>query len=107
MMLKRPLLFSLPMGLLTLVLIGALKSYLFPSQTTASIFDALAFPGALVASLVYPEGVHTGHGAPGWARLVVTSNLILYILFWYLCLKVIGRIRGNRHGAGDIPVRRG
>jgi|SRR5947209_17543530 len=107
MILKRPLLFSLPMGLLTWFLIGALKSCLSLSQTTASIFDALAFPGALVASLVYPEGVHTGYGAPGWALLVVTSNLILYILFWYLCLKVIGRIRESPHDGGDIPVRRG
>ena len=108
MMLKRPFLFSLPMGLLTWVLIGAMKSYFPPNQTTGTIFDALAFPGALVASVVYPEGVHTGHGAPGWAPLVVISNLALYALFWYVCLKIIVRIRGSRHryDAGDIPVRR-
>jgi hypothetical protein len=41
MMLKRPLLFSLPMGLFTWVLIGALKTSLSASQTAASIFDAL------------------------------------------------------------------
>lgn len=108
MMLKRPVLFSLAMGFLTWVLIGALKSHVSQSKTTGTIFDALAFPGALVASLVYPEGIHTGHGAPGWAVLVVVSNLILYVLVWYACLKVIGRIRGSRHGydGGDVPVRR-
>jgi hypothetical protein len=93
MMLKKPLLFALPMGLLTWVLIGTLKSYLPPSQTTGAVFDALAFPGALAASLVYPEGVHTGHGAPRWALLVVISNMILYSLFWYMCLKITGYFR--------------
>ena len=108
MMLRRPLLFSLPMGLLTWVVIGALKSYLYPSQTMDSIFDALALPGAVLASLVYPEGVHTGHGSPGWAVLVVISNLITYMFSWYLCLKIIGRIRTSRqgHDGGNVPVRR-
>ena len=96
MIIKRPLLFSLSLGLLTWVLIGGLKSYLSRSQTVGPIFDALAFPGALVASLVYPEGVHTGHGAPEWALLVVISNLILYTLFWYVCLNILGRIRARR-----------
>jgi hypothetical protein len=92
-MLKRPLLFSLPMGLFTWVLIGVLKSYVPPSATTGAIFDALSFPGALASSLIYPEGAHTGHGAPGWAWFVLFSNLFFYILFWYICLHIVRRVR--------------
>ena len=98
MALKRPLPFSLGLGLLTWVLIAVLKHFLSASQALGRIFDTLAYPGALLANLVYPQGLHTGRGSPGWALVVTISNLLLYILIWYLCLKILERLSRNPRG---------
>lgn len=105
---KRRLLFSLALGIVTSFLI-ALTKHLPYGETRDAITDALSLPGGFIASLVYPEGIHTGHGAPNWALLAGVSNVIVYVLFWYACLEIIGRIRGRRHryDGDDIPVRRG
>ena len=106
-MLQRPFLFSLPAGLLTWVLIGALKSILPPNQTTDTIFDAFALPGALISGLVYPQGPHTGPGAPrwpGWALMVLISNLIVYALIWHICLRIIRRLRQKAEPRKEEPT---
>ncbi len=105
---KRRLLLSLALGIATSFFIGLTK-HLPYSETRDAITDGLTLPGGFIASLVYPEGIHTGRGAPNWALLAGASNVIVYVLFWYACLKIIGRVRGSRHryDGGDIPVRRG
>jgi hypothetical protein len=105
---KRRLLLSLALGIATSFLIGLTKHFPY-SETRDAITDALTLPGAFIASLVYPEGIHTGHGAPNWALLAGASNVIVYVLSWYACLTIIGYIRESRHryDGDDMPVRRG
>lgn len=93
---KRRLLLALALGIATSFLIG-LASHLPYSETRDAITDALTLPGGFIASLVYPEGVHTGKGAPNWGLLAMISNVIVYVVFWYACLEIIARIRGCRH----------
>lgn len=85
---------SLALGIATIFMIGLIKELSYTERRYA-ITDTLSLPGAYLASLVYPEGVHTGHGAVYWAEVVVFSNVILYVVFWYACLEIIARIRGK------------
>jgi len=50
----------------TLVLVGLAGDTLPYSRTRDRITDALASPGARIAGLIYPQGVHTGTGARFW-----------------------------------------
>jgi hypothetical protein len=106
-MLKMRIVGSLGLGFATSVLIGLAANYLPYSQARDVIIDALAIPGALIAGLVYPQGVHTG-GARYWGAAVLISNFIVYVLFWYACLRLVGYFRGhkNQYDTMNPPVRR-
>lgn len=105
---KKRLLLSLVLGIATSFSIGLTK-HLPYSEMRDAVTDGLTWSGGFIASLVYPEGVHTGHGAPNWGLLAMVSNMIVYVLFWYVFQKIITHIWGKRHryDAGDIRVRRG
>lgn len=95
---KRPLVLSVGLGIATSVLVGAASNHLPYSPTRVAVTDALSFPGGLIAGLVYPEGVHTGHGAPNWGLLVMVSNVVVYVLFWYASLRLVRRFRSRPGG---------
>lgn len=61
-----------------------------------ALSDALAMPGALLASVIWPEGIHTGYGAPGWAIGAVLANVMVYALAWYLILRVASKSKQQR-----------
>lgn len=98
-MLRRPFLFAVAFGVATWLSIALITTFLNDNGTWGAVKDMLALPGALVASLIYPQGVHTGMGAPVWATVVILSNLIIYILLWYSALKVARLVytRTNEH----------
>ena len=94
-MLKRPLLISLALGLATFLVVGAVDTYLPYSETKIWVIDALTVTGVLIALIVglaYPQGVH---GAPllGLGLLAMAANLAVYIAFWYLCLWLLRYFR--------------
>jgi hypothetical protein len=91
-MLRRPLALALGLGIATSVLVGA-ANYLPYSPTRDAVTDALSLPGGFIVSLVYPEGVHTGYGAPNWGLAAAASNLAVYVLLWYVCLRVVRHFR--------------
>lgn len=99
---KRRLLLSLALGIATSFLVGLTK-YLPYTETRDAITDALTLPGGFIAGLIYPEGIHTGHGAPNWALLAGVSNFVVYVFFWYACLEIIWRVRGRRHERTPEP----
>jgi hypothetical protein len=96
MILRKPMLWSIVAGLVTWFVIGTLESHLPSTSIASALLEDLALPGALVASIPYPQGVHTGRGAPGWARLVILANMVIYILVWYLIIKIVAWRRGTR-----------
>jgi len=87
-MLKRPLLISLALGIATFVVVGVVEAYLPYSKAKIWIIDALTVTGALIASLAYPQGVHTGRGASQWGLWAMVANLAVYIVFWYVSLRL-------------------
>jgi hypothetical protein len=97
---KRQLLLSLVLGVATSFLIG-LTRHLPYTEKRDVVTDALTLPGGLIAGLLYPEGIHTGYGAPKWALLAWTSNVTVYALFWCLCLGITGCLRGGRQKRPD------
>jgi hypothetical protein len=90
-MLRKPMVVSVLLGICTFAVIALLGTVLATNRVIGTATDWLALPGAFVASLVYPEGIHTGPdiGAK-WALLVMISNLVIYIFCWYFCLATIG-----------------
>jgi len=50
------------------------------------VTDALLFPGMLFASIFYPEGAHTGHGATNWGYVVFWGNIFFYLVLWSITL---------------------
>ena len=108
-MLKRSFLFALGLGIATSAVIGLLDTYLPYSETKIRVMDAVAVLGALLAGLAYPQGVHTGRGAPWFGFWAMAANFAIYVTFWYVCLKLTAWAYRRRHGyhAGQMPVRRG
>ena len=94
----RTFLLSIVLGVLTLFGVGALN-HLPYSPIRDSFSDALTFPGGLVASLFYPEGIHTGHGSPAAAYVAFAANGLVYALLWFLSIQIIRRIRTGQVGA--------
>ena len=80
--------FSAGLGLLTWLALGLLKSDLPFSGAKGRFFDAVSLPGAVIASVFYPEGIHTGSGASGWVYTVVVANFLVYAALWYVALTV-------------------
>ncbi len=108
-MLKLRVVGAVGLGITTSILVGLAGSYLPYSHARDTITDALAFPGGLIAGLVYPYGVHTGGGAGyRWAVLVWASNVFVYAVFWYACVQLLGYLRKRKHqyDGADLPVRR-
>jgi hypothetical protein len=93
---KSRLLFALlvlGLGVATFLVIGLVDTYLPYSSAKIRAIDAVSLPGALIAGLVYPEGVHTGHGAPGFALLAMAANLTVYVAFWFACCWLVRVLR--------------
>ena len=93
-------------GRLLLSLLGAIFTLLIAwgvSRLPYSTFrdrvdDFLTLPGALIARVFYPAGVHTGSGAPHWGDLVLWGNVATYTVLWFAVLTVINRWSGRRRG---------
>lgn len=76
-------LLALGLGVVTFMAIGLVETYWPYSEAKIKLIDAVSIPGAILAGLVYPEGVHTGRGAPLFAPLVMVANFVVYVVFWY------------------------
>lgn len=91
------ILLSIVLAAITIAAVGGL-GYLPYSATRDRITDALFLPGALMARLLYPAGVHTGGGAPNWGVVAAWSNVLFYLILWYVILWLLRfpRSRGKR-----------
>ena len=91
----RKILFSLVLGFLSCELIGAMDKLPY-SPIRDLISDVLSLPGGLIASPFYPEGVHTGHGAPNWAIICVLGNNLFYSGLWFFAFLGLQTWRSKR-----------
>jgi hypothetical protein len=106
--LKNILVRSGALAIATLVLVGLAGDALPYSRTRDRITDALASPGARIAGLIYPQGVHTGTGARFWGIAALACNLVAYLVFWFACLKLASYLfaRRHRYEPTGLPARR-
>jgi hypothetical protein len=87
---------SLLLSGLTIGSVGFAERRLPYSSARDNVTDAISFPGFLIARIFYPEGVHTGRGAPDWGVVFLCSNLFFYALVWLAIL-----------AAANVPKTRG
>jgi hypothetical protein len=78
-------------AVLAVITIGAIEAldHLPYSLTRDRITDALSLPGGLIARVFYPAGVHTGSGAPNWGIVAAWSNVLFYLVLWFLVLSLL------------------
>jgi hypothetical protein len=62
----------------------------------------LLTPGDLLAAVIYPQGIHTGSGAPSWFYLLLFFNALFYSALWFGFFEVLAEIRKN----GTSPLRK-
>lgn len=85
-------LISLVLGAATACSVSALKRLPY-SRARDVVTDALSSPGGILATMLYPEGVHTGTGAPTWGIIAFAGNLLCYAVLWFLLLTLIAKLR--------------
>ena len=86
---KRLLLLASIQGGATLGGIFALN--LLPAGPTVSeVQECLLLPGALAASLVWPEGLES-NSAGSWLLLALAGNYLFYSLLWLVALTAVRR----------------
>jgi hypothetical protein len=75
-------------GIATSLAVGATRSIAPQGGVAGAVCDGLALPGALMLSVWFPEGPHSGHGVAYWGILVLVLNLVLYSGLWLVVLLV-------------------
>jgi hypothetical protein len=80
---RNRILLSIGLAVLTWLVLALVEAYLPFSDAKNRVIDAVSLPGAILAGFVYPEGIHTGRGAPGFLYVAVALNLIIYCLVWF------------------------
>jgi hypothetical protein len=99
---RKTLLTSALLAATTFVMLGVAKAYLPYSTIKDAVIDALTVPGALILGIVYPQGLHTGSGAPSWPLWVIAANFLIYVAFWYVCIwlfrHAVGKDRFSSRG---------
>jgi hypothetical protein len=77
--------------------------YLPYSTARDSAYDALTLPGGLIASIFYPEGIHTGRGSSAAIFVAIAGNIVAYALFWLVVVQVARRIFNVGSSPGGRP----
>jgi hypothetical protein len=88
--------FSLLLGGISVACVAIAEKWLPYSSVRDNITDAASLPGFLIARIFYPEGVHTGGGAPNWGIIFLCSNVLFYALLWFAILSMVNASRVRR-----------
>jgi hypothetical protein len=91
---------GLVLGALTVGLISFCATKLPYSPIRDRITDAASVPALLLAQIVYPEGVHTGKGAPRWGIVFLCSGVLFYTVVWFGILSLAVRIKSRSKALG-------
>lgn len=85
-MLKSKLLWAFILGVATSILLVEAKIHLGYNPWENRILGVLAAPGTHLATSLNQPGVLLNGWQKFWTALAFTCNLLVYILFWYLCI---------------------
>jgi hypothetical protein len=81
---RKMVMVSIGLALGTFVLFTPLE--MLPRGATISYW--LTLPGNLIASIAYPEGLHSGMG---YLPLAVACNLVIFAAVWFAVLSIFFR----------------
>lgn len=84
---------SLLLGLLTAGLIGFAENSHHCSPRCIEIADIASIPAFLIARIFFPEGVHTGRGAPEWGAVFLVAGVLFYTGLWFVIICLLTRRR--------------
>ena len=87
---------SLNLAVLSAFLVECVDKWIPYSRVRDHVTDALRAPGGVIASLLYPQGTHTGTGAPLWSTVALFANFALYSVFWYTILLLMEQLRRHK-----------
>ena len=96
-MLKSKLLWAFILGVATSILLVEAKIHLGYSPWENRIHGVLAAPGTHLATSLNTPGALMSGWQKFWTGLAFTCNLVIYILFWYLCIWISWYTRFRRH----------
>jgi hypothetical protein len=76
--------------------VGATRWLAPQGGIAGAVCHALALPGALMLSVRFPEGPHSGRGVPHWGAMVLALNLVLYSAAWFIVFLIRATIVRRR-----------
>ena len=96
-MLRSKILWGFILGVGTSVLLMEAKLKLAYSHVWARVVEVLSVPGTRLAEALNTPG-SLAHGWPRlWPRLAFTTNLLIYFIFWWVCIGIISYAFTRRH----------
>ena len=96
-MFKSKILWALVLGVVSSVLLREAKINLAYSPLWSRIPHVLTAPGTRLVAAINMPGTLMEGSTTFWAVLAFSCNLLIYIIFWYVLLRMIGYFRGRRN----------
>lgn len=96
-MFKMKTLWALVLGVATSVLLREARINLAYSPLWRRIPHLLTAPGTHLVAAINTPGTLLGSSTTLWRGVAFTCNLLIYVLFWYALLSIIGYLRGRRN----------
>ena len=97
-------LLGLGLSVLTMLAISEID-HLDYSRVRDLLSDILTYPGALISSIFYPQGVHTGRGSPGWAYVAIAGNTLFYLLVWFFIVRLASKMSAKKTDTHATTMR--
>jgi hypothetical protein len=94
---------SLVLGGLTWGVLAVGQAKLPHTPVLDVILEAGIFPALVIAGVFYPEGAHTGRGAPYFGYVLLVVGILFYALLWFVILSWLSRPRGAWHTRSEPP----
>lgn len=95
-MLKSKLLWAIILAIATSVLLVEAKIHFGYSPLETRIFGVLTAPGTHLATSLNQPGVLLSGWQRFWTGLAFACNLVIYILFWYICVGIATYSRARK-----------
>jgi hypothetical protein len=96
-MFKSKILWALVLGVVTSVLLREAKINLAYSPLWSRIPHVLTAPGTRLVAAINMPGTLMEGSTRFWAVLAFSCNLLIYMIFWYVLLRMIGYFRGRQN----------
>ena len=95
-MFKSKILWAFILGVATAVLFFEAKINLGYSPVWTRILDVLTAPGTHLSTALNQPGALMNGWQKFWTGLTFACNLVVYTIFWYLCISITSYFRSRQ-----------